>query len=140
MAKVTAQQYADKWGRRLKGATTDIRQGVERVSTAPGQKAASQADKMLAGIQAAISDGKWQRAVGAVTLEEWKDATLQKGIGRISSGVDSSLQSQVQMAEKLLAAVDSVKSQVDNMPDTTLDDRINRMVAFSRGMSEKKIK
>lgn len=140
MAKVTAQQYADKWGRRLKSATTDIRNGVERVTEAPGVKAARQSDKMLAGIQQAISDGRWQRAVANVTLEDWKSATLEKGIGRIAAGVDSALPKQIQMAEKLLAAVDSVNGQVQNMPDTTLDDRINRMVAFSRGMSEKRIK
>jgi len=140
MAKVTAQQYVDKWGRRLKGATTDIRKGVERVTEAPGVKAARQSDKMLAGIQAAISDGRWQRAVASITLDEWKTATLDKGIGRIAAGVDGATGKQLQMAEKLLAAVDSVNTQVQSMPDTTLDDRINRMVAFSRGMSEKRIK
>ena len=140
MAKVTAQQYADKWGRRLKGATTDIRNGVERVTEAPGAKAARQSDKMLAGIQAAIADGRWQRAVAGVSLDEWKTATLDKGIGRIAAGVDSAMSKQIVMAEKLLAAVDSVTSTVDNMPDTTLEDRINRMVAFARGMSEKRIK
>lgn len=140
MAKVNAQQYAAKWGNRLKGATTEIRQGVEGVTQAPGQAAAKKADKMLAGIQKALSDGTWQRNVAAVSLDEWKKKTLDKGLGRISSGVDGAMDKQVQMAEKLLAAVDSVKGEVDRMPDTTLDDRLNRMVAFARGMSTKKIK
>jgi hypothetical protein len=140
MAKLNASQYVEKWGRNLKGAGTDIRNGVERVTVAPGQQAAQQADKMLAGIQRAIADGVWQRAVASVSLEDWKNATITKGIGRIAAGVDGAEQKQLQMAERLLAAVDTVKAQVDTMPDATLEDRIQRMVAFSRGMAEKRLK
>tara|TARA_Y100000310_G_scaffold181737_1_gene181739 strand:+ start:148 stop:570 length:423 start_codon:yes stop_codon:yes gene_type:complete len=140
MARVTASEYAEKWGRRLTGSTTDIRRGVERVTEAPGQAAAIQSAKMLDGITRAIQDGRWQRAVAGVSLQDWKAATLDKGIGRIASGVDGAMGKQVQMAERLLAAVDSVKGQVDAMPDASLEDRIARMVAFSRGMSEQRIK
>ena len=138
--KVNASEYAEKWGRNLKAATTDIRRGVERVSEAPGIQAARKADKMLAGITAAIQDGTWQNAVAAVSLEDWKRATIDKGINRIPLGVDGAMQKQTQMAEKLLAAVETVKNRVDQMPDTTLEDRINKSVAFQRGMSEMKIK
>jgi len=140
MSKVTAQQYADKWGRNLKNSTQDIRAGVERVTTAPGMQAAKKSDKYLAGIQRAVANGTWQKNVAAVSLQDWQAKTINKGIGRISAGVDSAQTAQIAMAEKLLAAVDSVKAKVDSMPDTSLDDRLNRMVAFARGMSEKKIK
>jgi len=43
MARVNASEYAEKWGRRTKVATEDYRKGVERVSQAPGEKAAAQA-------------------------------------------------------------------------------------------------
>lgn len=140
MAKVTAQQYAEKWSRNLKGASQDIRNGVNRVTEAPGVKAARKQDKMLAGITEAIQTGKWAHAVASVSLEEWKTATLDKGIGRIAAGVDAALPKQQQMAEQLLAAVDSVVGSIENMPDTTLEDRINRSVAFQRGMAEKTIR
>jgi len=140
MSKVTATEYAEKWSRNMKGSTTDIRRGVENVTEAPGAKAARKSDKMLAGVQRAIADGTWQRAVAAVSLEDWKRATLDKGLGRIAAGVDNAQQSQVQMAEKLLAAVDSVKATVDQMPDDTLEDRIAKSAAFQRGMAEKQIR
>ena len=94
---------------------------------------------MLAGITEAINSGKWSRAVAGVSLEDWKNATIEKGIGRISAGVDNAMNKQVQMAEQLLAAVDSVVSSIDSMPDTTLEDRIARSAAFQRGMAEKRI-
>jgi hypothetical protein len=113
---------------------------VDRVTEAPGIAAAAKADKMLAGITEAINDGSWAAAVSGVSLADWRTATIDKGIGRIAAGVDGAMQAQVQMAEKLLAAVESVKTTVDAMPDTNLEDRIQRMVAFSRGMAEKRIK
>tara|TARA_S200002703_G_scaffold160053_1_gene176355 strand:+ start:185 stop:610 length:426 start_codon:yes stop_codon:yes gene_type:complete len=139
MAKLNATQYAEKWGRNLKGSTQDIRNGVQRVTEAPGIAAARKSDKMLAGITEAINSGKWSRAVAGVSLEDWKNATIEKGIGRISAGVDNAMNKQVQMAEQLLAAVDSVVSSIDSMPDTTLEDRIARSAAFQRGMAEKRI-
>ena len=140
MARVNAQQYAEKWARRMKGATEDMRIGVEQVSVAPGVQAAKKADKMLAGIQRAISDGTWQRAVSAVSLEDWKDAYLTKGIQRVAAGVDGAMNKQVQMATKLLAAVDAAVAKVNQMPDATLDDRINKSAEYMRTMANAKIK
>lgn len=137
MAKVTAQEYAEKWARRMKGATEDVRRGVEKVTEAPGTAAARQADAMLAGVQRAVQDGTWARQVARVTLQEWKDKTLNKGINRIAAGVDAAQTRQVAMAQDLLAAVDSVAAEVRNMPKGTLEDGINRMTAFARGMSQR---
>ena len=140
MAKVTAQQYVDKQARRLIGATEEIRQGVQNVTEAPGVKAARKADKMLAGITEAINSGKWQEAVANVSLPEWQRAMLDKGIGRIPAGVEAAKAKNLQMAERLLAAVDSVASRVNAMPDTNLEDRIAKSVAFMREMAKQNVK
>ena len=114
--------------------------GADRVTEAPGMKAAQKADKMLAGVQRAISDGSWQKAVASVTLPEWQEAYKMKGIPRVAAGVDGAMNKQVQMAERLLSAVDAAVAEVDRMPDTTLEDRINKSVAYMRKMAEAKIK
>jgi len=137
MAKVTPEEYAEKWGRRLKGATEDVRRGVERVTEAPGKKAAQAADRMLAGVQEAVSSGVWQRQVAGVSLEDWKDSTIKKGLQRIAQGVDEALPAQRDMAEKLLRAVDEAVARVDQIPRGTLEDNINRAVTFMREMSER---
>lgn len=135
MAKLTPQEYAEKWGRRMKGSTEDIRRGVEKVSEAPGQAAARQADVMLQNLTRSIQDGTWARQVGRVSLQEWKEKTLSKGVNRIAAGVDAAMPRQVAMAQDLLAAVDSVAEEVRRMPKGTLEDGINRMTAFARGMA-----
>ena len=40
MAKVTPQEFAEKWARRTQGATQDYIRGIDRVTEAPGVKAA----------------------------------------------------------------------------------------------------
>ncbi len=139
MARVTPQEYAEKWGRRLKGSTEDIRRGINRVSEAPGVAAAKQEGLMLAKVTESISSGEWARKVAAVPLEEWKKKTMEKGVGRIASGVDAAAATQVAMATELLANVDSAVAVVNQTPRGTLEDNITRMTTFVREMAKTKV-
>ena len=136
MARVNAQEFAEKWSRRTAAATGDYTRGVQRVREAPGAKAAAKVDKYLAGVQASVQEGKWQARVGRVSLSEWQRAATEKGAGRISAGVQSATGDMQRFGQELLSHIDSVKNETDNMPDNTLEDRIQRMVSFSRGMSQ----
>jgi len=138
MAKITItpEEYAEKHARRLKGAVEDIRRGVEAVTEAPGAKAAAKADKYLAGIQEAVSSGKWQSRVSAVSLEDWKAKMLNVGVNRIASGVDASYDKVRAFGEQLLRYQSSLKEKVDAMPDVTLEDSIARMTEWVRGMAK----
>lgn len=136
MARLTAGEAAEKWARNTKGATEEMRRGVQRVTEAPGVKAAAKADKMRAGLVEAIDSGKWQDRVSAVPLSEWKDKMLTKGVGRVSAGVDAANGKVVDFHNQLSDHQDRLTSQIEQMPDLTLEDGINRMVAQVRGMSE----
>lgn len=140
MARVTPEEYAEKWGRRLKGATQDIERGVNRVSEAPGIKAAKQKDLMKTNINKALDEGRWEKAVAAVTLEDWKEKIITKGIQRIGAGVDQAMNKQAAMAEKLLRAVDESVAIVNRTPRGTIDDNINRMTTYAREMHKRKLK
>ena len=140
MAKVNANEYAEKWGRRLKGSTEDIRRGINRVSVAPGEAAAAQIELMKANLMKSLEDGTWERNVRAVGLDEWKDKILNKGLQRIGAGVDAAQSKQVAMAEKLLAAVDASVEVVNRTPRGDLETNISRMTTFAREMNKRKIK
>ena len=139
MAKVTPQEYAEKWGRRLKGSTEDIRRGINRVSEAPGIAAARQSDLRLAKVTESISSGRWAARVAAVPLDEWKKKTMDKGLTRIASGVDAAQATQGQMATELLANVDSAVAVANQTPRGTLEDNITRMTTFVREMAKSKL-
>ncbi len=132
MVKITPSEYAEKWGRKLKGSTEDIRRGVERVTEAPGVKAAQKVEKMKANLLKSIEDGTWARRVAAVDLGEWKDKTLKKGIGRISQGVDEAGSKMQDFASEFFPHLEEGQRKVESMPDITLEDNINRASEMMR--------
>lgn len=140
MARVTPQEYAEKWNRRLKASTEDIRRGVQKVNQAPGIAAAQSAELMLNRLMEAIQSGLWAQQVSAVTLEEWKKSIMDKGIPRIASGVDAATPGQVQMAQRLLEAVDAAAARANALPKGTIEDSINRMNTFVREMHRNRIR
>lgn len=138
MAKIsiTPEQFAEKHGRRLKGALEDMRRGVEGVTEAPGKRAAAKMDKMRAGIVKSLDDGTWARRVAAVPLEEWKRSMLEKGLNRVAAGVDGSAAKVQAFASQLLAHESTLKDTIDKMPDLTLEDSVSRMTSWVRGMAK----
>jgi hypothetical protein len=136
MARVTPEQFADKWNRRIKAAVPDIQAGIQRVTTAPGEAAAAKQDKLLQRVTEAITSGKWAERVRAVTVEDWRRAALNKGIPRIAAGADGAMDKQREFASQLLPYLDRVVSEVKRMPDLTLEDAIARASYVIREMSK----
>lgn len=136
MANKTPAEAREKWARNLKSSVPDIQAGVNRVTEAPGKRAAAKADKMLANLTEKVRDGTWAARVGGITLEEWKEATLSKGIGRIAAGVDGSSAKVEDFFGQLFAYQDGISAKLKNMPDLTLEDSINRMTTWVRDMAK----
>ena len=132
--KVTAEEFAEKHARRLKGAIEDVRSGVEQVTESPTVKAAAKQNKMLQNLQQSVSSGKWAAGLKRVSLEEWKQKTLSKGLGRIAAGVDEAHDKMVEFGGQLLAYESGLKDKIDKMPDLTVEDSINRATEWIRGM------
>lgn len=135
MAKLTAQEFQAKHARRLKAAVEDVRTGIDRVTENPCDKAAAKADKMLANLTTSVTNGKWAAGLKRVSLEEWKRKARDIGVNRIAAGIDGAKDKVVAFAEQLLPHIDREQAKIKAMPDVTLDDNINRMTSFIRGMA-----
>ena len=136
MARLNPDEAATKQATRLKGATEDVRRGIDRVTTAPTQLAAAKQDKMKTNLNAAIDSGLWKKRLQAVSLEEWKRQARDVGVNRIAAGIDAAHAKQVDFYSKLLPAVDAAKSKIAGMPDISLEDNINRMTTYIREMNK----
>ena len=136
MVKVTPQEGAQKWAARLTAAIEDIRRGVQRVTESPTLKAAEKRDKWIAELQRAAQEGRWEAGLRSVTLEEWKNAMLSKGLARIADGARVGAAKYAQVAESLYRHIEEGQRRIQNMPDTTLEQRIQRMVEFIRHMAQ----
>ena len=135
MAKLTAVECQEKHARRLKASVEDVRKGIDRVTENPCEKAAAKQDKMLTNLTAAVSNGKWAAGLKRVSLEEWKHKARDIGVNRIAAGIDGAKTKTTAFFEQLLPHIDREKAKIAAMPDVTLDDNINRMTSFVRGMA-----
>lgn len=136
MTKLNAAQAQEKHARRLKAAVEDIRQGIDRVTESPTEAAAAKADKMLTNLTASVQNGKWASGLRRVSLDEWKRKARDVGVNRIASGIDAAADKTRAFYDELLPHVDRGREKIKGMPDTTLDDNLNRMVAYARHMAE----
>jgi len=130
MSKLTPEERATKQINRLSAATEDIRQGVERVTEAPGVKAAAQQQKMKTKLIAKIDDGTWAKRVASVPLEEWKRMMIDKGVANIPTGISAAKDKLVKFASQQLAYQDRIDRELKGKPSITLEDNINRMVIY----------
>ncbi len=135
MARVTPQQWLEKWGRKLQASGADITAGVNNVKTAPGQLAAQSADRALAALTEAFTSGRWQNAVAGVSLTDWQNAMKNKGIPRIAQGVTTAQQTRAPEIAALLSAVDNSVAAISNLPKGGLENNIARSTAYMRAMS-----
>jgi hypothetical protein len=137
MPKVSPNQGAEKWARRTKAATEDVRAGVARVTEPPTQKAIAKLEKALRNFEEAVRSGKIERGLARVTLAEWQRSMTDIGIGRIASGVDNKGQSKMEgFAREFYPYVERVQAEIEAMPDTTLEDNIGRMTHNVRRLAE----
>lgn len=135
MARLTAQEFQEKHARRLSGAVEDVKKGIARVTTNPCEQAAAKADKMLAGITAAVNEGRWAAGLRRISLEQWKDKATNVGAGRIATGINAAKDKVIAFAEQLLPHIDAGIAKIKGMSDLSLEDSINRMVTFTRHMA-----
>lgn len=120
--RVDAATAQARWVAGVSAATQKISEGVDRVSTAPGQKAAQKAQKWLNEVTAAAP--KWQRNVARVSLGEWQDAMKNVGIPRVAQGAQAKQDKYGAGMSAFLPFLTNVVSRADQMDDSTLAARI----------------
>ena len=132
MAQKSPVQVTEKLIRNLQAATESVRSGVQSVTTSPTEQAAEQADLMLLKITEAVNSGKWGDALRKVSLNEWKNAMLDKGLPRISSGIAAAKPKIQAFFEEWLPWEESISQTVKAMPKGTIEDSIVRAAAVIR--------
>lgn len=131
MALPTPTEAAQAWAQRLAGSTERITRGVQNVTTAPGQAAARQ--KAVWAQNVAASQDKWASRVAAVSLPDWQQAMVQKGVQRVAGGATAA---QPKMEAFMGQLLPYIQSGLGSLPARgNLDQNIGRMTAWARHMA-----
>ena len=136
MPKVSPQGGAEKWRRRLQGATQDIAAGIQRVTENPAQKAIAQQALLVQKFNQSVQDGKWANSLNRVTLNDWKQAAINKGVPRIAQGAADGESKYQSFAAQFYPYVEGVQQEIAGMPKGTLEDSIQRATTAIRRMAE----
>lgn len=128
--RATPEQATQRWVNGLGSSTQKIQDGVNRVTVAPGQKAAAAQAKWFARLQA--SQQKWATRVAAVTLQEWQQAMSTVGVQRVAQGAQAKQGKFQAFMADFLPYLQAGVSRVEAMPSVSLEDNINRSVAMIR--------
>lgn len=124
------QAAAQAWATGLANAGTKITAGINAVQVAPGQAAARQKAAYTAGV--AANADKWASRVGAVSLQDWKDAAINKGVQRIATGATAA---QPKMAAAMAKLLPQIASAVAALPARGgIDQNLQRSNQFARAM------
>lgn len=130
MANYDPNAAAQNWVNNLSGSTNKIKAGVQAVTVSPGALAAKAAPLWAANTQAAQS--KYQRNVGNVTVQQWQDATINKGLGRIASGAQAAQSKVLAFQTQFLPYVQ--KTVASAPARGTTEQNIQRAVAVMQGL------
>lgn len=133
MAKsITADDVMRKWAENGSNSAATVRAGVNAVTESPMAKAAARVDAWVAGVQRAKD--KFVAKLNAVSLNDWKQAMLGKGITNMGNGyADAGNQRKfLNFMRVFLPYVRQGAQEVKNMPKGTLQQAIDRAAAQIR--------
>lgn len=134
MANTNVQATTEKYIRNLTSAVPAIKASIMAVTESPTQKAAAKAEEYVRGVQRAKESGKWQEGLRAVSLEDWKRATADKGAARIATGAMEAKGKMQAFFSQLLPHTAALSQQIAQMPKGSEADSVARMMANFDGM------
>lgn len=117
---------AQNWVNGMQTAGSKMTAGVNNVTVAPGQAAARQSQVWAQNTAASVN--KYAKNVAAVSLSEWQQAVITKGIPRVASGASAA---QGKMANAMTQILPQIASIVSALPPRgTVEQNIQRAVTY----------
>jgi hypothetical protein len=127
---------AQKWRQNLAASVPSIKASINALQVNPMQKAAQNGAAYAQGVMDAYNSGRWASGLMRVDFQEWKQKTAEVGTQRIASGAQAAMPKMTAFLGQLLPYTESVKAQIKQMPNSTQEERKQRMIANFEKMSQ----
>lgn len=113
-------------------------EGVQQTQVDVVGRAIAAQPKMLAGVQQAITSGRWARRLQERGTAGWKAATVAKA-ANYATGIAAGADDYQRAMQEWLPIIDSAAASVHAMPNASFADSLNRMTAFATALHNAKL-
>jgi predicted transcriptional regulator len=120
---------SQRWQRNLAGSVEKIREGIQAVTVSPTESALQAKDRYISGVQAAVADGRYEAGLRSVSLQQWQEAALTKGVSRIATGAQAAQTKVQRFMDAWLPAQAELSRKISQMPKGTIADSQARAAA-----------
>lgn len=134
VTNVPVATLAQRWATNMGAAGAKMQAGAQALTVAPGQAAARQKAVWIQNVTAAQT--RWARNVAAVTLPEWQNDFVTKGIPRVASGAEAAKTKFAATLTKIMTAERQIVASLPARGNTNAN--IQRAVAFMTAMAQKR--
>lgn len=132
---VDAATATERWRSSASMAQGRYTEGVQSTTKDPTQLAVAQQGKLITNFNAAVQSGRWARGLQRKGKAGWQSDTLAKA-NNYSTGINASADKYQAAIGPVLAAEASLQSQIQAMPNATIQDSIARMTAWATGLHQ----
>lgn len=112
------------------------RDGVNAVTENPAEKAIAAKAKWEAGIMDAIANNRFEMGLRNVSLSDWKSATIEFGVNRYTASAPKAERNYIRFAERFFPFLETTMLRINAMPNTTFEERLEKMLANARALHE----
>jgi len=126
----SAQSITQKWKNGVSGAGTAWADGINAITDNPMAKAADKKSTWLQRITA--SADKWERKLRAVDFGTWKRQTVAVGQSNYVNGANKGEPKYLAFIGLFISHLTDGINQLKQMPNGSLDERIQRAVFMMR--------
>lgn len=127
-----ASEVATRWQQGFSAAGPRWTAGIQAVDTPPGQLAAAQQGRYVAGVTQ--NAGKWASRVSSVSLATWKQVSVDKGASRLAGGASAGM---AKYQARIAAVLDAERSIISGLPPRgTVEQNVQRSSQFQLAMHQ----
>lgn len=134
--RVSPQEGGSAWSQGFGAAGAKYQRGVQGVTVAPNELAAKALPRWVAAVSSKKVQDKYVSRNRAVTLESWKQSTVEFGVPNLARGAAKGTSKYAAFAEKFYPVLTANLQKIASMPNVTLEDRIARANTMMRENSK----
>ncbi len=133
---LSVSNIVKKWKTNAKQSAPSYIDGIRGTTVNPMQEAVKAIPRYLQSVQEAVSSGRMQARLEAVSPAQWKDACEKIGAPRISSGIDKGEAKYLAFQTEFKPQQDAIRDEVRSMPKSNLAERLQRMMVMAQKQAE----